>query len=100
MEFYSGCLTRMKHYDWRDAKMRTHWPNYAKTQTASKSICGAVSKKMPRKPRKKPVDTSNEDPAYWERILREEGLGMDRGRSNNVSYVGVIRDEQLRKGEK
>jgi len=39
------------------------------------------------------IDTNNEDPAYWEMILRREGLGMNRGLHPHV-YVGTARDVQ------
>jgi hypothetical protein len=37
------------------------------------------------------IDTSRTDPAYWEDILKREGLGMSRGLHPNV-YVGTSKD--------
>jgi len=42
------------------------------------------------------IDYTNEDPAYWELILKREGLGMQRGLHPHI-YVGTARDvEDLR----
>lgn len=41
--------------------------------------------------KKKAIDTTNESPAYWEKILRSEGLGMDRG-LHPLVYVGDTND--------
>ncbi len=37
------------------------------------------------------IDTTNTDKAYWEEVLRREGLGMNRGLHPNV-YVGSTKN--------
>lgn len=41
--------------------------------------------------KKKEPKSKEENPAYWEAILRNEGLGMDRGLHPNV-YIGDTYD--------
>ena len=33
-------------------------------------------------------DLNYQSPEYWERLLREEGLSMERGTSRRLTYVG------------
>lgn len=52
------------------------------------------------------VDTSNQDPRYWERILSAEGLSMDRGsfgdplqRNAIVAYLEAQQEQILDEAE-
>lgn len=37
-----------------------------------------------------PVDTNNEDPTYWDKLLQKMHLGMGRGKRDWLSYRGNL----------
>jgi hypothetical protein len=40
-----------------------------------------------------PIDNTNEDPRYWDRLLAKMNLGMNRGhRPNRTSFRGGINE--------